>query len=55
VSITAEAQGAEARGAEARGAGAARFAVHAIVRTNAKAEGRRYEMLAYERLPDDGL
>jgi general secretion pathway protein K len=39
--------------ADARGTGHARFAVHVIVRANAKPEGRRYEILAYERLGDN--
>ena len=39
--------------ADARGTGQARFTVHVVVRTNAKPEGRRYEILAYERLWGD--
>ena len=39
--------------ADARGPGQARFTVHVIVRINARPEGRRYEILAYERLPGD--
>jgi general secretion pathway protein K len=38
--------------ADARGSGQARFTVHVIVRTNARPEGRRYEILACERLSD---
>lgn len=36
--------------AEARGPDRARFAIRVVVRTNAQAEGRRYRILAYERL-----
>jgi general secretion pathway protein K len=36
--------------ADARGRGHAHFTVHVVVRTNAKAEGRRYEILAHERI-----
>jgi general secretion pathway protein K len=39
--------------AEARGPGQARFAVHVVVRTNGRPEGRRYDILAYERLLND--
>jgi general secretion pathway protein K len=39
--------------AEARGPGPARFAVHVVVRTNGRPEGRRYDILAYERLMSD--
>jgi general secretion pathway protein K len=39
--------------ADAHGPGQARFAVHVIVRTNARPEGSRYEILAYERLWDE--
>ncbi len=39
VSVTADARGPDMR----------RFTVHVVVRTNAKPEGRRYEILAYER------
>jgi general secretion pathway protein K len=39
--------------ADARGPGQTRFAVHVIVRTNARPEGRRYDILSYERLWDD--
>jgi general secretion pathway protein K len=39
--------------ADARGTGQARFAVHVVVRTNARPEGRRYEILTYERRWDD--
>jgi general secretion pathway protein K len=39
--------------ADARGTGQARFAVHVIVRANARPDGRRYEILGYERLGDD--
>jgi general secretion pathway protein K len=35
--------------ADARGPGRAHFTVDVIVRTNARAEGRRYEILAHER------
>jgi general secretion pathway protein K len=41
--------------ADARSAAHTRFTVHAIVRTNAQANGRRYEMLAYERSWGDVL
>jgi general secretion pathway protein K len=36
--------------ADARGPDNGRFTIHVVVRTNAKPEGRRYEILAYERL-----
>jgi general secretion pathway protein K len=36
--------------ADARGVGHARFTLRAVVRTNARPEGRRYDILAYERL-----
>ena len=39
--------------ADARGTGQARFTAHVVVRTNAQPEGRRYEILAYERLWGD--
>jgi general secretion pathway protein K len=39
--------------ADARGPEQTRFAVHVIVRTNARPEGRRYDILSYERLWDD--
>jgi general secretion pathway protein K len=35
--------------ADARGRGRTHFTVHVVVRTNARAEGRRYEILAHER------
>jgi general secretion pathway protein K len=35
--------------ADARGPEHAHFAIHVIVRTNARPEGRRYDILAYER------
>jgi general secretion pathway protein K len=35
--------------ADARGTAQGHFTVHAIVRTNAQAQGRRYELLAYEQ------
>ncbi|HEY2226283.1 MAG TPA: hypothetical protein VGI22_00820 [Xanthobacteraceae bacterium] len=38
--------------ADARGPGQARFAIHVTVRTNARPEGPRYQVLAYERLSD---
>ena len=41
--------------ADARGARHARFTVHAVVRLNARPEGRRYDILAYDRLTDDPL
>jgi general secretion pathway protein K len=40
--------------ADARGAASAHFTVRAIVRTNAQANGRRYEILAYEQPAADG-
>jgi general secretion pathway protein K len=40
--------------ADARGPGATEFAVRVVVRTNAQAEGRRYRVLAYERLWNEG-
>jgi general secretion pathway protein K len=39
--------------ADARGPGQARFAVHVIVRTNPRPEGRRYDIVSYERLWED--
>jgi general secretion pathway protein K len=39
---------------DARGPGHARFAARTIVRTNAQAEGRRYDLLSYERVWDGG-
>jgi general secretion pathway protein K len=39
--------------ADARGPGQARFVVHVVVRTNARPEGRRYDILSYERVLDD--
>lgn len=39
--------------ADARGARNARFTVHAVVRLNARPEGRRYDILAYDRLMND--
>ena len=39
--------------ADARGPGQARLTLHVIVRINGRPEGPRYEILAYERLPDD--
>jgi general secretion pathway protein K len=39
--------------ADARGARHARFTVHAVVRLNARPEGRRYDILAYDRLVND--
>jgi general secretion pathway protein K len=39
--------------AEARAQGHARFTIHVIVRTNARPEGRRYEVLSRERLWQD--
>ena len=39
--------------ADALGPRQTRFAVHVIVRTNARPEGRRYDILSYERLWDD--
>lgn len=36
--------------ADAHGPGRARFAIRVVVRINAQAEGRRYRVLAYERL-----
>lgn len=36
--------------ADARGAGGARFVERAVVRTNARPEGRRYDVLDYEQL-----
>ena len=41
--------------ADARGARHAQFTVHAVVRLNARPEGRRYDILAYDRLTDDPL
>jgi general secretion pathway protein K len=41
--------------ADARGPGQARFVVHVVVRTNARPEGRRYDILSYERVLDDEL
>jgi general secretion pathway protein K len=41
--------------ADARGPAHARFAIHVIVRTNARPEGRRYDILAYERVWADQL
>ncbi|MGC1408987.1 MAG: type II secretion system protein GspK [Acetobacteraceae bacterium] len=40
--------------ADARGRGRAHFTVHVVVRTNAQAEGRRYEILAHERFWSSG-
>jgi hypothetical protein len=39
--------------AEAHAQGHARFTIHVIVRTNARPEGRRYEVLSRERLWQD--
>ena len=39
--------------ASARGPGQARFVVHVVVRTNARPEGRRYDILSYETGADD--
>jgi hypothetical protein len=39
--------------ADARGARNARFTVHAVVRLNARPEGRRYDILVYDRLMND--
>jgi general secretion pathway protein K len=39
--------------ADARGPGQVRFVVHVVVRTNARPEGRRYDILSYERVWDD--
>ena len=36
--------------ADARGAGGAHFTVHVVARLNAQAEGRRYEILAHDRI-----
>ena len=38
--------------ADARGRGGAHFVEHVLVRTNARPEGRRYELLVHERLWD---
>jgi general secretion pathway protein K len=39
--------------ADARGARNARFTVHAVVRLNARPEGRRYDILVHDRLMND--
>jgi hypothetical protein len=36
--------------ADAHGPGGSKLAIRVVVRTNAQAEGRRYHVLAYERL-----
>ncbi len=41
--------------ADARGARHARFAIHAVVRLNARPEGRHYDVLSYDRLMNDEL
>jgi hypothetical protein len=39
--------------ADARGARNARFTVHAVVRLNARPEGRRYDILVHDKLMND--